>query len=179
VTRYGCFWHAPATHFCLSAHFFLQAPQLASSLVKSTHWSSQAVFAGSQALVHTPRTHVVSGPPLQGLLQAPQLAASEVTSTHAAPHFMNPGAQVKPHVPALHVGVAPAGALQTVPHAPQLSTSDLTATQAPPPQSFVSGLHVAVQTPFEQICPAVQALPQAPQSVALVLVLTQVPAQSV
>lgn len=126
--------------------------------------------------------------PAQALPQVPQLAASVAVSTHVAPQTTWPPGQA--HDPAWQV-VPP---VQALPQAPQLAALVCRSTQAPPqlvrpaaqqtPPWQVWPLAHAAPAPQVHVPPVqvsdvpVQALPQAPQSAALVCVSTQAPLQA-
>ena len=137
------------------------------SFATQTWPTGQQTLALTQVRVlgqHEPLMHVE--PAEQTLAHAPQFCSSVCRSTQAVSQRFGVGAvQVIPHMPAtqLALPIPAVGPGQTLPQVPQLFTSASTLRQ----------------TPLQQVWPAKQALPHAPQFASSVCRSTQAVPQSV
>jgi hypothetical protein len=131
----GAHWNpqVPAAHVGMpdggALHALSHSPQLAASVLTSTHEPPQEV------LVPQPSSHVPdwqNSPVGQVLPQVPQLLELDVRSTHCPPQLVSPGLHLIPHLPALHAGAPPGVLGHTFPQAPQLFGSASKLKQALP-----------------------------------------------
>jgi hypothetical protein len=89
---HSCSWpphsHVPLTQVCPDAHAWLQLPQCATLVVKSTqsepHWSSSA----AHDVWHWPAEHTL--PTAHAVPHVPQFAALESVSTQVPEHWVKP-----------------------------------------------------------------------------------------
>ncbi len=167
--------HAPAAHGSPVAQALPQASQLSGSVCRLVQTPAPAV-APLQSVSPFGQTHtpeMQEAPESQTLPQAPQLFVSVVVFTHpAVPHVVSPVPQTQAVTPAFvwHVEPVP----QTTPHAPQLKLSLVKLTQAAGGPAHLFGSAAGQpQTPAAQVPPSAQAVPQVPQSVALVCRFSQ------
>ena len=136
------------------------------------HAPLHAVRPVAQPMVEqTPAEH--TEPAAHASAHAPQLAGSLATFTHAAPHAMVPIGHT--HAPALQVW----SARQAVAQVPQCVRSLWTSTHAPVHEVKPVEQPVIVQTPLEHTCPVTQTLPQLPQFIGSLCVVTHVAPQRV
>jgi len=76
--------HMPSRHPWAAAQTVPQAPQLAGSLLVSTHWLAHRMVLPWQETTQTPASH--DWPAAQRLSQAPQLAKLRWVFVHRPPH---------------------------------------------------------------------------------------------
>ncbi len=88
--------HAPPVHTAV-VHGFVQLPQCATSVWRSTQLVPQAVSPVPH--VHVPAVHV--DPVEHAVPHAPQCAGSDCMSTHVPPQSVRPGSHA--HVPPVQV----------------------------------------------------------------------------
>jgi hypothetical protein len=168
----------PLAHVWALAHALPQPPQLPTSDCSSTQVLPQRVGAASgqpEAHPYVPPEPAQTGAaPLHALPQLPQLSAL-VSWTQAPPQSVYPVTQANPHSPLAHAGWALATVVeQTLPQVSQSFTLLVASTQVPPQSVDAVGGQLAAQayeTPsalaHTGVAP-VHALPQLPQSVAVV-----------
>jgi hypothetical protein len=111
----------------------------------------------------------------------PQWVASASITTQVPPQRTYPGSHAARHCPP-EQKLAPFGGVgQTWPQSPQLAESVVTSAQLPS-QVLPGGLHFSAQVPFVQVgvprlwSPRGQLVPQPPQLLRSLAILTQVPA---
>jgi hypothetical protein len=104
----------------------LQAPQLAGSILVSTHLLPQLAVPPRHSAAQVPAEQC--WPVAQACPQLPQLAGSKSVSTQAPPHSLEPPLQFTPQ--ALFEQSCPAG--QALPQAPQLAGSKAVLVQTSP-----------------------------------------------
>jgi hypothetical protein len=166
--------HWPLWHTFPATQATAQPPQLELSACVFTQALPHFVKPALQSKLHWPEAH--SGKPLGGAgVQAvphdPQFG-SWVGLTQALPHLMSPPVQLKPHWPLEQKAWPPGGALQALPQPPQFRTSEPVATHWPL-QFVVLPEQVRVHVPLEQTLPPVHTVPQPPQLLLSVCLLTQ------
>ena len=145
--------HVPRVQTWPAAHARPQAPQLAPSLLTSTHLPAHAMVGARHT--QTPSAHAEPVP--QTTPHAPQFDVSLSTETHAPPQSTKPAGQT--HFAKTHERPPP----HTTPQAPQLAELLVRSTQLWP-QAEKGGIQPPTHDPARQK-PALlgQALPQPPQ----------------
>jgi hypothetical protein len=184
--------HAPSSHTSPELHVSPQPPQFAGSSVVFTQLVPQQVRPAPQPVVwqvsvggtQTPAWHV--SPCAQTLPQVPQLLGLVLVSTSQPFCSMpsqsaKPGAQTAILQDELLQTLVPLGTSpQTMPQPPQFRLSELSTAHVAPQQDSPLG-HVSfgpqgpTQIPPEHDSPVAHALPQAPQFLASLPVLTSQP----
>jgi hypothetical protein len=158
-------WQLPALQDVPKGHKWPHCPQLASFDVTSTHVPEQLMRPPPQPVdVQKPALQVC--PARQAFPQAPQLFTSVEVFVHDPAHRVCPAPQALEQTPALQVGAQarqPGGVVQVLPHPPQLKMSVVTSTHVPEHKAKPAWQALPVQTPPLQVCPGLQAFPQAPQ----------------
>jgi hypothetical protein len=126
--------HPLAAQTSFGPHAWPHWPQLAGSLLSSTHWPPHFVYPGAHPISQAPwlQTGAPWGADAQACPQSPQLLGSLAVSAHAAPQAFFPAPHVELHCPPLHVAVPPGGAVHLAPHPPQLTGSASRSTHWPP-----------------------------------------------
>jgi hypothetical protein len=141
------------------------APQLPSSVCRSTHAAPHIARGAAHGDAHVPPVH--ARPAAHTVPHAPQFVGSVAVSTHLAPHRASGAEHGRVHEPAAQG--CPAG--HPTPHAPQCAGSVAVSTHRPPQWVWPAG-HDPEQTPATHVAVppigAVQIVPQRPQSVGLV-----------
>jgi hypothetical protein len=171
--------HTPLAQTWPEPQVVPQPPQLFGSVCVFRHCVPHFVKPLLQMSWHEPLAHEFTpfGGSAQETPQVPQFVSLVCVFTHWLPHFVNPLLQLKPHTPPLQVRVPFAGASgQLVVQFPQCDGSDDVATHCPL-QLVVPVGQFTVHVPFEHTCPPGHALPQLPQLLLSVCLLTQTPLQ--
>jgi hypothetical protein len=153
---------APIEHTWSAPQTLLQAPQLLTSVLVSTHTPLQLVCGLAQPQV--PPRHVV--PLAHTIPHDPQFELSDFKSTHDAAHALRPVPHIASHLPALHTCIA----VHAVPHAPQLFGSFAVSTHDPLQVVVPCGQTQALPL---QISVDEHAVPHAPQLRGSLVVSTQ------
>jgi hypothetical protein len=125
--------------------------------------------------MHTEVAFVFIG---QAAPQPPQFFASLVVSTQLFEQRMYDPVQAIEHWLSEQIGLALAGAGQTLPHMPQFEVLVARSTHEPL-QLVVPPVHVSLHVPSVHTCEAVQAVGQVPQCALSDLRSTQDPLQLV
>jgi hypothetical protein len=189
--------HTPPSHLRPSVHTVPQVPQFIGSVIVLTQVAPtpapHMLIGGAQGMPQTPRTHIRPAAHARGMLavpQAPQCVA-EVRVSVSQPLAASPSQSPKP---AAQVGmqrplaqvfiVVPVLVMHVAPHMPQFIALVCRLTQvgaiAIGVQSVSPVGHILrplTQAPITHMAPIPHAVPQAPQFIASVDVLTQVPPQ--
>jgi hypothetical protein len=167
--------HVPAVHSSVGGQAFAHAPQLASSVLVSTHAPPQSVVPAGQFVVQAPFEHTWLAP--QVLPHVPQFFGSLVRSLHV------PG--VHSLVPVSHVHLPPKQLARASVHAvlqlPQWLRSVLGSTQ---PWKSSATTHRSsplghAQAAIWHVSGAVQTVPQRPQLPSSLLGSTHSPLQAI
>ncbi len=177
-------WHTPVRHTCPAGQARPHVPQFSESLARLRHAPPHIVVPSGHE--HIPATH--DAPVTHAFPQRPQFAVLMAMLTSqpfaALPsQFAKPVLQVSPQVLIAHVGVALGGVGHTAPQRPQLFRSVVVLTSQPfaalPSQFAKPVLQVNPQVPIAHVGVALggvgHKVPQRPQCIALVPVLTSQP----
>ncbi len=166
--------HAPATHTRPAAHALPQRPQFDASFAVVTQAPSHRTRPAGHA--HTPATQVV--PAAHAVPHAPQFEESTRVSTHPmdVPQGVNPAGQTLVSTEAS--GCASSGAESDASKPPSEPAPSMGTAASGPESGPASDTPTPRHTPAEQLCPAAQRRPHAPQCSALVDTLVSQPVRA-